>query len=174
MMTAFDKGAAGVSDNAAADEAFEQLEALHARLPAMQEAGERLARAREARRFRELERHSAALEREWERLNTECKALMIEERELRASDEGGEERLGLLHAKIRYLSEIIAVKRAPLEQARVAKDAAWSSASSASFAPDAPLDELALPDEEFLELEQSVTTFQQEYTAAYERCLSFE
>jgi hypothetical protein len=167
------RGGAGTSGgemtNATTDEVFERLEALCAQLPAMREAGERLARAREARKLREFERRNAALEREWERLNSECNALMIEERSLRTSDACDEERLGLVHARIRYLSEIIAVRRAPLEQARAAKDAAWTSAS---FASDVPLDELALSDEEFFELERVVTAFQQDYAATYDRCRS--
>jgi hypothetical protein len=171
-VTACRGAAAAAASDEVVDGAFERLEALHAQLPAMQEAGERLARAREARKLRELKRRNAALEREWERLNSECKALMIEERSLRERGVAEEEEgLGLTRAKIRYLSEIIAVKRAPLEQARTAKDAAWTSAS---LALDAPLDELALPDEEFFELEQSVTSFQQDYAAAYDRARALQ
>jgi hypothetical protein len=157
--------------SASADKAFGQLEALYARLPAMQEKGRKLGAAREARALRGLKAHLEALEREWERLDAECRRLMAEEHMLREEaplDDGG---LGLVRARIRPVAEIVALRRAPLAQAREALERALAQGS---LSLDDPLDELALPDEDFEALERDVAAYQEAYALAYGQCSALE
>jgi predicted nucleic acid-binding Zn-ribbon protein len=160
--------------DAKSDEVFKRLELLHAQLPAMQQKGNELGLAREARRLQKLKSNLDILEREWERLNTECKDLMIGERILRQAAEPDEDRLSITQARIRYLAEIIALRRAPLAQAREAlvqaREALTQTHSPGTLSFEDDLDGLALSDEKFDALEQAVTTYQEAYRATYEQC----
>lgn len=149
------------------DEAFTRLEELLAQLPAMEKNGERLATAREARALRDLQNISSALTKEWEQLNAECQDLRIEERSLREESKVDTKRYATVIAKIRYLSELIAVRQAPYTRARKALEDALETGT---LTLDSPLDTLALSDETFDGLEKLVTHYQQEYVAVLARC----
>ncbi|MDR1013366.1 MAG: hypothetical protein LBL86_00030 [Coriobacteriales bacterium] len=157
--------------SASADEAFEQLAALYARLPAMQEKGRELRAAREARALRGLRAHLDALEREWERLDSECRRLMAEEHALREDARPDDGALGLVRARIRHVAETVALRRAPLAQAR---EALAEALAQGSLSLDDPLDALALPDGDFDALERDVTVYQEAYALAYGQCKGVE
>ena len=152
-------------------QAFDRLDELLAQLPTMEEQGQRLAVAREARQLRTLQAAFRPLDEEWHRLNAECDPLMAEERQLREAGRTSEKRYEVVVGKIRYLAEHIALRRAPVARAREALETALATGS---LALADPLDELALPDDEFADLETAIAAYQREFVTVLERCQKLE
>ncbi|MDR3053386.1 MAG: hypothetical protein LBU48_05955 [Coriobacteriales bacterium] len=133
----------------------------------MEARGARLATAREARQLRQLNDDYCARTVEWELINAECQELMHEEEALREDAKTKTERYGTVVARIRFLSELIAVRQAPHARAHKALDA---TLETGALTLDDPLDDLALDDDGFFSLEQAITNYQQEYAAILSRC----
>jgi hypothetical protein len=164
------------------DAAFRRLEELVAELPAMEQQGQRLSAAREARQLRQLAAHYRGLDAEWQRITSEYEALLNSEHERSKGEQPAGEQLAdeqpsegqpstgsneATLAKLRYLSEYIAVRRTPHTRAHEALEAALQSGT---LTLDSPLDELALSDEDFAALEQLVADYQAEYRQVLARC----
>ena len=152
-------------------QAFNRLDEFLTQLPTMEEQGQRLAVAREARELRTLQATFRALSEEWHRLSAEYETLTAEEQHLREAGHTGEKRYEVVIEKIHYLAEHIALRRAPVARAREALETALATGS---LALADPLDELALPDDEFADLETAIAAYQREFVTVLERCQKLE
>jgi hypothetical protein len=145
--------------------AFERLETLLAQLPAMQTEGERLGRAREARRLLELQRHLRVLEQEYQgyyAIHDTAKAAAQDALERDDATALARER-GIM----RGYAELIATRVAPLKRAQQTLEEAWQASP---LTPDDSLEQLALDETTFAALEQNIADYQQDYEETYSRC----
>jgi hypothetical protein len=149
--------------------AFERLEGLLERLPAMEAKGECLNRAREAQRLLDQRERLEVLEREYAEYHR------IRDAALRASQEAAERGDKTAQARelgvVRGYAELIALRAAPLQQARRALEDVWASSP---FAPDTELAAETLAEAELAALEREITAYQREYQDTYALCQRFE
>ncbi|MDR1013362.1 MAG: hypothetical protein LBL86_00010 [Coriobacteriales bacterium] len=151
------------------DAAFAHLEELLGRLEDIQEKDTQLARAREARELIALreEAHAAAAASE----RHEELFLQALRDAKRASDADDKEEEGRNLALVRMYDDLRHSKKAPMERARTAFA---QRLKAVGLAPDAPLEDHALSDEELAALTAEVTAYQDDYARTYAFCKEAE
>ncbi|MDR1422715.1 MAG: hypothetical protein LBI64_07645 [Coriobacteriales bacterium] len=151
------------------NEAFARMEELMAQLPAMEQRGLKLARARAAREVLALAEHAEVLEQESANYTAIYKAALAAAEAAHEAQDAQTEARDL--GKARAHAELIAVRRAPLERA-------WNAHEQALGAGGFPNEEeartAALTDVDFAALEQEVEDFRREYTEVFELCQNYD
>jgi hypothetical protein len=162
-------GADGADAAQERDAAFAHLEELLARLADIQEKDARLTQARAARELialrEEADAAAAAAERH------EALFLQALRDAKRAADAGDKEEEGRNLALVRMYDDLRHSKKAPMERARTAFT---QRLKATGLAPDAPLVDRALSDEEYAALTAEVTAYQEDYARTYAFCKEAE
>lgn len=155
-------------------DAFERLEVLMERLPAMQEKGALLNRARVARRLIELRGQLRILEQEQANYQHAYDTALAAAQE--AIERGDNATAAREQGIARTYAELIATRVAPLQRARRALDKEVESGpfapngSGASDASDGQLEGAALKDAAFAALEQEIADYQRDFQETYTLC----
>jgi hypothetical protein len=151
------------------DAAFARLDELVALLPTIQAKDETLLKAREARGLLKADRLARVLEKELnDYQETYNQALSDAKKAADVDDKEGEARNLSI---VRAYSELISLRRAPEQRS---KSSLRKLLEEGALGLDDPLEEYALPDEDFAALEKEILAYQEEYRQVYALCLSLE
>jgi hypothetical protein len=150
------------------NDAFERLETLLSQLPTMQEKGNQLSRAREARRLLELQSYEQVLRQEYAGYKSIHADAMAAAHA--ASVQGDSAAEAREHGVVRGYAELMATRVAPLQRA---SQALSDALASSTLALDDPLKELSLDNATFAALEHEIATYQRDYQKTYEHCQEF-
>jgi chromosome segregation ATPase len=152
-----------------AEAAFARLEELVAQLPAIQEEDTRLCQARAARNLREAQQRASILEDE---LAGYKRTLEQALRDAKAAAEAGDtEEEGRNLALVRAYNELNYTRLAALERAQ---SELRSLLKHGLLSLDDPLEDYALPNDEYEALTARVQAFQREYQQLYDLCRRLE
>jgi hypothetical protein len=151
------------------EDAFGRLECLLEQLPVMEAKGKRLSRAREAQRLLELQKHFDVLKREYDEYHRVRDTALLAARE--AGERGDNAAQSREQGTVRGYAELIALRTAPLQRARLALEEAWASSP---LSPGAPLEDEVLDGAELAALEQEIAEYQRDYQETYALCQQLE
>jgi len=148
-----------------ANRAFARLEELVALIPTMQEKGDLLSRAREARELMRLHEQARVLEAEVEGYQKTIDQALWDAKQAAGEDDAAKEGRSL--ALVRVYSEMHMTRVAPMQRAQ---NELAQALRKGTLTRDDPLEEYALPDEEFEALNEAIRAFQEEYGQVYALC----
>jgi hypothetical protein len=159
----------GTGTGTDAEVAFARLEELVAQLPAIQEDDARLCQARAARDLREAQRRADILENELAGYKRTFEQALRDAKG--AAEAGDTEEEGRNLALVRAYNELNYTRLAALERAQ---GELRSLLKHGSLSLDDPLDDYALPDDDYETLTTRVQSFQREYQQLYDLCRRLE
>jgi hypothetical protein len=150
-------------------DAFERLEELLAMLDEMREKDAALVKAYKARELCNLAKHAQRLEDELKGYEA-IRDKALHDAKI-ANVCGDKENESKALALLRMYSDLYALRLAPQQRA---KEALAAALAESPLSLSDPLDELAMDDDSFSALEESVNAYREEYLACYELCKSLE
>lgn len=152
-------------DSSQADALFDHMQELMDALPAMEEKGERLAKARAAREVLRLERYRQGQENELCHIQDKFNEQVALEHEAKAA--GDDEKEKSARSKVLNLGNQMAVRRGAEANARRKVEDALAQSN---FSKIDDTHEATLEDEEFFALEKEIESFKSDYASTLAAC----